>query len=86
MTGTIASLKNAIKPTCPNHDSHASHTGDQSHSPVKKANQKSGESIIYIHSLMARIKSTQQSAINMMAKNTVTINASPKSRTIPIRF
>ncbi len=35
---------------------------------------------------MARIKRTQQSAINIIPKNTVTIRANQKSRTIPIKF
>jgi hypothetical protein len=82
----MASLKNALKPTEPIPDSHPSQTGVQSHSHVKNANQKSGESIIYIQSFIARAKRIQHSAISIIAKNIVTIRLSQKLRTMPIKL
>ncbi len=82
----MASLKNALNPTCPNHDSPASHTVSENHCPVKYANPKSGESMMYIQSLIARINNIQQSAINMIPKNRVTMSANQNFRTIPIRL
>lgn len=84
-TGTIASLKNCINHNSQNHASPAS----QKVSPVlsvKYINPNIGESMIYIHILIARINNTQHRAINITAKNIVTIRLSQKSRTIATRL